>query len=55
MEVWQAVHIPFASAAEMGAVDMDNLPEAARKTMPYAMAAKTFWAHVMIEHPQSAK
>jgi hypothetical protein len=49
-EAWQAVHIPYASAAEMGAVDEDAIAEQRKKNTPYAMAAGTFWAHIMVEH-----
>jgi hypothetical protein len=49
-EIWQSVHIPYATAEQLGAVDEDDLSEAEKKRMPYAMAVGTFWAHVMIEH-----
>jgi hypothetical protein len=52
MESWQSVHIPYASAEQLGVADMSVLPEPAQKWQPYSMAVGTFWAHIMIEHPR---
>jgi hypothetical protein len=49
-EVWESVHIPFATAEQLGAVDMGELSREEQKKVPYAMAAGSWWAHVMIEH-----
>jgi hypothetical protein len=49
--VWESVHVPYASAEQLGAVDEHALTEAEQKRVPYAMAAGTWWAHIMIEHP----
>jgi hypothetical protein len=51
MDSWQSVHVPYASADQLGVADMSVLPEAAQKWEPYSMAVGTFWAHIMIEHP----
>ncbi len=51
MQSWQSVHVPYATAEQLGVVDMSALPEAAQKWQPYSMAVGTFWAHIMIEHP----
>jgi hypothetical protein len=47
---WQSLHVPFATAAEMGLPDESAVSEADRRRMPYVMASGTWWAHVMIEH-----
>ncbi len=50
-EVWQSLHMPYASADDFGVVDMANLPDSEQKWVPYSMATGTWWAHFMIEHP----
>jgi len=45
MTRWQSIHIPRATAEDMGLVT-DNKP-----LMPYVMASGSLWAHVMINSP----
>ena len=45
MTRWQSIHIPRATAEDMGLV-ADNKP-----LMPYVMASGSLWAHVMINSP----
>jgi hypothetical protein len=45
MTRWQSIHIPRATAQDMGLVT-DNKP-----LMPYVMASGSLWAHVMINSP----
>lgn len=45
MSRWQSIHIPRATAEDMGLVT-DNKP-----SMPYVMSSGSLWAHVMINSP----
>ena len=45
MQRWQSIHIPRATAEDMGLVT-DNKP-----VMPYVMSSGGLWAHVMINSP----
>jgi hypothetical protein len=51
MQSWQSVHVPYATAEQLGVADMSTLSDAAQKWEPYSMAVGTYWAHIMIEHP----
>ena len=54
MEIWQSLHVPFATAKEMGLPDESTVTDAQRTQTPYVMASGTWWAHVMLEHPMPA-
>lgn len=45
MSRWQSIHIPRATAKQLG------LPTENRPPMPYVMASGALWAHVMINSP----
>ena len=45
MSRWQSIHIPRATAEELG-LTMKNEPP-----MPYVMSSGELWAHVMINSP----
>jgi hypothetical protein len=47
---WQSLHVPFATAAEMGLPDESTLSNDEKRRTPYVMASGTWWSHVMIEH-----
>lgn len=54
MEIWQSLHVPFATATDMGLPNESTVTDAQRTQTPYVMASGTWWAHVMIEHPMPA-
>ena len=45
MTRWQSIHIPRATAEDMGLVTAN------KPSMPYVMASGSLWAHVMINSP----
>ena len=51
MEIWQSLHVPFATAEEMGLPDESTLTEPQRGTMPVVVASGTWWSHVMLARP----
>ena len=53
MRIWHALHVPFATAEAMGLPDESMVPIAERARTPYVVASGTWWAHVMIERPES--
>jgi hypothetical protein len=53
MRIWHALHVPFATAEAMGLPDESTVPIAERASTPYVVASGTWWAHVMIERPES--
>jgi hypothetical protein len=54
MESWQSLHVPFATAKDLGLPDESTVSDAQRTQMPYVMLSGTWWAHVMIEHPKAS-
>lgn len=46
MSRWQSIHIPRATAEDLGFVTGNQVP------MPYVMASGGLWAHVMINSPE---
>lgn len=45
MSRWQSIHIPMATAEDLGLTDKNKAP------MPYVMSGGELWAHVMINSP----
>lgn len=50
MEIWQSLHVPFATAEAMGLPDESTISAAERGLVPYVVSSGTWWAHVMIGH-----
>ena len=50
---WQSIHVPRATAEDLGFVTEDELGLAAGEDalMPYVMASGDLWSHVMINSP----
>jgi hypothetical protein len=46
IERWESIHVPYRTAAEMG------LPSEEQGGSLFVMSPGTYWAHVMIMHPQ---
>jgi hypothetical protein len=46
IERWESIHVPYRTAAEMG------LPNEEQGGSLFVMSPGTYWAHVMIMHPQ---
>ena len=46
IEQWESIHIPYRTGAEMG------LPSEEQGGSLFVMSPGTYWAHVMIMHPQ---
>ena len=42
---WQSIHIPHATAEDLGVITKNEVP------MPYVMSSGELWAHVMINGP----
>jgi len=51
IEIWQSLHVPFATAEEMGLPDEPTLTEPQRGAMPVVVASGTWWSHVMLARP----
>jgi hypothetical protein len=51
---WESVHFPFRTAHELGLMDESEIPDAMRRKLPFVMSSGTYWAHVMIMHPDGA-
>ena len=50
MEIWQSLHVPFATAEAMGLPDESTISGTERDRVPYVVSSGTWWAHVMIGH-----
>jgi hypothetical protein len=50
MEIWQSLHVPFATAEAMSLPDESTISAAERGQVPYVVSSGTWWAHVMIGH-----
>jgi len=50
MEIWQSLHVPFATAEAMGLPDESTISAPERDRVPYVVSSGTWWAHVMIGH-----
>jgi len=46
MVIWQSLHVPFATAEEMGLPDELTLTEDQRARMAYVVSSGTWWSHV---------
>jgi len=53
IECWQSIHFPFRTAAEVGFPDEADVPKSQQRSTPYVMASGSYWAHVMIRHPNA--
>jgi hypothetical protein len=53
LEVWQSIHMPYRTAAELGLPDESALRPGQESRGPFMMAGGTWWAHAMILHSQS--
>jgi hypothetical protein len=51
LDIWQSIHVPFATAKQLGFPDEPTVSEAQGREIPFVMASGTGWAHVMIQHP----
>ena len=54
MESWQLLHVPFATAKDLGLPDESDVSDARKAQMPYVMLSGSWAAHVMIEHPKAS-
>lgn len=50
MQIWQSLHVPFATAEAMGLPDESTISATERDRLPYVVSSGTWWAHVMIGH-----
>jgi hypothetical protein len=50
LDIWQSIHVPFATAKQLGFPDESTVSKAQGREIPYVMASGTGWAHVMIYH-----
>jgi len=50
MEIWQSLHVPFATAEAMGLPDESTLSDAQRARTAYVVSSGTWWSHVVIGH-----
>ena len=50
MQIWQSLHVPFATAEAMGLPDESTIAASERDRVPYVVSSGTWWAHVMIGH-----
>ena len=50
MQIWHALHVPFATAEAMGLPDESTVSIAERARTPYVVASGTWWSHVLIQH-----
>jgi hypothetical protein len=50
MQIWHALHMPFATAEAMGLPDESTVSIEERARTPYVVASGTWWSHVMIQH-----
>ena len=51
LDIWQSIHVPFATAEQLGFPDESTVSDSQRREIPFVMASGTGWAHVMINHP----
>ena len=51
MKIWQSLHVPFATAEEMGLPDESTVTDPQRATMPVVVASGTWWSHVILAGP----
>jgi hypothetical protein len=51
LDVWQSIHVPFATAEQLGLPDESSISDTQSRQIPFVMASGTGWAHVMIMHP----
>jgi len=49
MQIWHALHMPFATAEAMGFPDESTVSIEERARTPYVVASGTWWSHVMIQ------
>ena len=54
LDVWQSIHVPFATAKQLGFPDESTVSDTQVTEVPFVMASGTGWAHVMIKHPAPA-
>ena len=54
MDIWQSIHVPFATAKQLGFPDESTVSDTQVTEVPFVMASGTGWAHVMIKHPPPA-
>ena len=50
LRVWQSIHMPYRTAAEIGLPDESELRPGQQPRGPYVMRSGTWWAHAMIVH-----
>jgi len=50
LDVWQSIHVPFATAEQLRLPDESTMSDAQVTAVPFVMASGTGWAHVMIMH-----
>jgi len=49
MQIWHALHTPFATAEAMGLPDESSVSIEERARTPYVVASGTWFSHVMIQ------
>jgi len=54
LDIWQSIHVPFATARQLGFPDESTVSDTQVTGVPFVMASGTGWAHVMIKHPAPA-